>query len=56
MDHYHQVLHSTSRSGSRTRCFRSVVLPLTLSAMWNNVPLWVVNTVCLQPIIAYRFR
>ncbi len=33
-----------ARSQGRGAC-EALVLPLTLSAMWNNVPLWVVNTV-----------
>ena len=33
-----------ARGQGRVAC-EALALPLTLSAMWNNVPLWVVNTV-----------
>ena len=32
-----------ARGQGRGAC-EALALPLTLSAMWNNVPLWVVNT------------
>ena len=33
-----------ARGQGRGAC-EALALPLTLSEMWNNVPLWVVNTV-----------
>ena len=33
-----------ARGQGRVAC-EALALPLTLSEMWNNVPLWVVNTV-----------
>ena len=44
-----------ARGQGRGAC-EALALPLTLSAMWNNVLLWVVNTVVFKTITAYRLR
>ena len=36
-----------ARGQGRVAC-EALALPLTLSEMWNNVPLWVVNTVVFK--------
>ena len=36
-----------ARGQGRGAC-AALALPLTLSEMWNNVPLWVVNTVVFK--------
>ena len=36
-----------ARGQGRVAC-EALALSLTLSAMWNNVPLWVVNTVVFK--------